>query len=125
MDVRSELSKATLFQNLELLTHQIVEGFISGIHKSPFHGFSAEFAEHKIYNPGQSTKHIDWKLFARTDRLYTKRYEDETNLRCHMILDNSTSMYYPEVKEYSLENLNKIGFGVLSIAVLMQVFILA
>ncbi|MAO16040.1 MAG: DUF58 domain-containing protein, partial [Muricauda sp.] len=66
-------------------------------------------------------KHIDWKLFARTDRLYTKRYEDETNLRCHMILDNSTSMYYPEVKEYSLENLNKIGFGVLSIAVLMQV----
>ena len=121
MDVRSELSKATLFQNLELLAHQIVEGFISGIHKSPFHGFSAEFAEHKIYNPGQSTKHIDWKLFARTDRLYTKRYEDETNLRCHMILDNSTSMYYPEVKEYSLENLNKIGFGVLSIAVLMQV----
>ena len=121
MDVRSELSKATLFQNLELLAHQIVEGFISGIHKSPFHGFSAEFAEHKIYNPGQSTKHIDWKLFARTDRLYTKRFEDETNLRCHMILDNSTSMYYPEVKEYSLENLNKIGFGVLSIAVLMQV----
>jgi len=113
MDVRSEISKATLFQNLELLAHQIVEGFISGIHKSPFHGFSAEFAEHKIYNPGQSTKH--------TDRLYTKRFEDETNLRCHMILDNSTSMYYPEVKEYSLENLNKIGFGVLSIAVLMQV----
>ena len=121
MDVRSELSKATLFQNLELLAHQIVEGFISGIHKSPFHGFSAEFAEHKIYNPGQSTKHIDWKLFARTDRLYTKRFEDETNLRCHMILDNSTSMYYPEVKEYSLDNLNKIGFGVLSIAALMQV----
>ena len=121
MDVRSELSKATLFQNLELLAHQIVEGFISGIHKSPFHGFSAEFAEHKIYNLGQSTKHIDWKLFARTDRLYTKRFEDETNLRCHMILDNSTSMYYPEVKEYSLDNLNKIGFGVLSIAALMQV----
>ncbi|MEC7770731.1 MAG: DUF58 domain-containing protein [Bacteroidota bacterium] len=121
MDVRSELSRATLFQNLELLAHQIVEGFISGIHKSPFHGFSAEFAEHKIYNPGQSTKHIDWKLFARTDRLYTKRFEDETNLRCHMILDNSASMYYPEVKEYSLDNLNKIGFGVLSIAALMQV----
>jgi uncharacterized protein (DUF58 family) len=121
MDVRSELSNATLFQNLELLAHQIVEGFISGIHKSPFHGFSAEFAEHKIYNPGQSTKHIDWKLFARTDRLYTKRFEDETNLRCHMILDNSASMYYPEVKEYSLDNLNKIGFGVLSIAALMQV----
>jgi len=121
MDVQSELSKAKLFQNLELLANQIVEGFISGIHKSPFHGFSAEFAEHKIYNPGQSTKHIDWKLFARTDRLYTKRFEDETNLRCHMILDNSSSMYYPEIKEYSLGNLNKIGFGVLSIAALMQV----
>ncbi|WP_422350020.1 DUF58 domain-containing protein [Flagellimonas sp.] len=120
MDIRSELHKAQLFQNLELLANQIVEGFISGIHKSPFHGFSAEFAEHKIYNPGESTKHIDWKLFAKTDRLYTKRYEDETNLRCHMILDNSGSMYYPEIGNLSLENLNKVGFGVLAIAALMQ-----
>ncbi|GLU42865.1 DUF58 domain-containing protein [Allomuricauda sp. NBRC 101325] len=121
MDVRSELHKAQLFQNLELLANQIVEGFISGIHKSPFHGFSAEFAEHKIYNPGESTRHIDWKLFAKTDRLYTKRFEDETNLRCHMILDNSASMYYPEVKNPSIGNLNKIGFGVLAIATLMQI----
>ncbi|WP_422858806.1 DUF58 domain-containing protein [Flagellimonas sp. S174] len=120
MDVRSELSKAQLFQNLELLANQIVEGFISGIHKSPFHGFSAEFAEHKIYNPGESTKHVDWKLFAKTDKLFSKRYEDETNLRCHMILDNSASMYYPEVKKLGVENLNKIGFGVLAIAALMQ-----
>lgn len=121
MDTRSELHKAQLFQNLELLANQIVEGFISGIHKSPFHGFSAEFAEHKIYNPGESTKHIDWKLYAKTDRLYTKRYEDETNLRCHMILDNSASMYYPEVARPALDNLNKIGFGVLAIAALMQI----
>nr|WP_299074244.1 DUF58 domain-containing protein [uncultured Allomuricauda sp.] len=121
MDIRSELHKAQLFQNLELLANQIVEGFISGIHKSPFHGFSAEFAEHKIYNPGESTKHIDWKLFAKTDRLYTKRYEDETNLRCHMILDNSASMYYPEVKQLAIDNLNKIGFGVLAVAALMNV----
>ena len=120
MDVRSELHKAQLFNNLELLANQIVEGFISGIHKSPFHGFSAEFAEHKIYNAGESTKHIDWKLFAKTDRLYTKRYEDETNLRCHMILDNSASMYYPAVKKLEVGNLNKIGFGVLAIAGLMQ-----
>lgn len=120
MDVRSELHKAQLFQNLELLANQIVEGFISGIHKSPFHGFSAEFAEHKIYNPGESTRHIDWKLFAKTDRLYTKKFEDETNLRCHMILDNSASMYYPEVKSPELGNLNKIGFAALSIAALMQ-----
>ncbi|MCL6267114.1 DUF58 domain-containing protein [Flagellimonas myxillae] len=120
MDIRSELHQAPLFQNLELLANQIVEGFISGIHKSPFHGFSAEFAEHKIYNPGESTKHVDWKLFAKTDRLYTKRYEDETNLRCHMILDNSASMYYPEIASMGLENLNKLGFGVLAIAALMQ-----
>lgn len=120
MNIPSELHKAPLFQNLELLAKQIVEGFISGIHKSPFHGFSAEFAEHKIYNTGESTKHIDWKLFAKTDKLYTKRYEEETNLRCHMILDNSASMYYPEVKQLGLDNLNKIGFGVLAIAALMQ-----
>ena len=120
MDVTSELHKATLFQNLELLANQVVEGFISGIHKSPFHGFSAEFAEHKIYNNGESTKHIDWKLFAKTDKLYTKRYEEETNLRCHMILDSSASMYYPEVKQLSINHLNKIGFGVLAIAALMN-----
>lgn len=120
VNISSELHKAPLFQNLELLSIQIVEGFISGIHKSPFHGFSAEFAEHKIYNNGESTKHIDWKLYARTDKLYTKRYEEETNLRCHMILDNSASMYYPEVKTLTIDHLNKIGFGVLAIAALMQ-----
>jgi len=121
MNVQSELHNATLFQNLELLASQVVEGFISGIHKSPFHGFSAEFAEHKIYNNGESTKHIDWKLFAKTDKLYTKRYEEETNLRCHMILDNSSSMYYPEIKKLDINHLNKIGFGVLAIAALMHI----
>jgi len=121
MNLQSELNKASLFQNLELLANQVVEGFISGIHKSPFHGFSAEFAEHKIYNTGESTKHIDWKLFAKTDKLYTKRYEEETNLRCHMILDSSASMYYPEVKNLGLGDLNKIGFGVLAIAALMNI----
>lgn len=120
MDLHAELHKAPLFQNLELLANQVVEGYISGIHKSPFHGFSAEFAEHKIYNTGESTKHIDWKLYAKTDKLYTKRYEEETNLRCHMILDSSASMYYPKVKDLSLDNLNKIGFAVLSIAALMK-----
>lgn len=120
MHLPSELHKAALFQNLELLANQIVEGFISGIHKSPFHGFSAEFAEHKIYNKGESTKHIDWKLYARTDKFFTKKYEEETNLRCHMILDNSASMYYPVIRNMSIDNLNKIGFGVLAIAALMQ-----
>ncbi|MCG2461514.1 DUF58 domain-containing protein [Flavobacteriaceae bacterium F89] len=121
MKIESEVNKLSLFSNLELMASQVVEGFISGIHKSPFHGFSAEFAEHKIYNNGESTKHIDWKLFAKTDKLYTKRFEEETNLRCHMILDNSASMYYPEVEKLNLENLNKIGFGVLAIAALMNI----
>ena len=121
MNLQSQLNNATLFQNLELLASQVVEGFISGIHKSPFHGFSAEFAEHKIYNTGESTKHIDWKLFARTDKLYTKRYEEETNLRCHMILDSSASMYYPRVTNLALGDLNKIGFGVLAVAALMNI----
>jgi uncharacterized protein (DUF58 family) len=102
------------------LANQVVEGFISGMHKSPFHGFSAEFAEHKVYNPGESTKHIDWKLFAKTDRLYTKRYEEETNLRCHIIIDNSSSMHYPKLKDTQLFYENKIGFSVLASAVLMN-----
>jgi uncharacterized protein (DUF58 family) len=93
---------------------------ITGVHKSPFHGFSSEFAEHKVYNNGESTKHIDWKLFARTDKLYTKKYEEETNLRCHLIIDNSTSMHYPKQKVFSVTNLNKIGFSVLASAVLMN-----
>src|SRR5690606_1954315 len=79
-------------------------------------------AEHKIYNPGESTRHIDWKLYAKTDKLYTKRYDDETNLRCHIILDNSRSMHYPEMSHLSLTNLNKIGFSVLATADLMQLF---
>lgn len=120
MDLNKNLYRAPLFQNLELLARQIVEGYISGIHKSPFHGFSAEFAEHAIYNSGESTKHIDWKLYARTDKLYTKKYEEETNLRAHFILDDSASMYYPKVSELRLESLNKIGFASLAIAALME-----
>ncbi len=108
------------FKHLELLANQVVEGFISGMHKSPFHGFSAEFAEHKVYNPGESTKYIDWKLFAKTDRLYTKRYEEETNLRCHLIIDNSSSMHYPKLKEGEPFYESKIGFSVLASAVLMN-----
>ena len=108
------------FKHLELVANQVVEGFISGMHKSPFHGFSAEFAEHKVYNQGESTKYIDWKLFAKTDRLYTKRYEEETNLRCHLIIDNSSSMHYPKLKEGEQFYESKIGFSVLASAVLMN-----
>ncbi|BDD03412.1 DUF58 domain-containing protein [Aureibacter tunicatorum] len=84
------------FGNLELLAKQLVEGFITGLHKSPYHGFSVEFAEHRLYNPGESTRHIDWKVYARTDKLFTKVFDEETNLRCSIILDNSPSMHYPK-----------------------------
>ena len=121
MNLEQEVHEAGGFVNLELLARQVVEGFISGLHKSPFHGFSAEFAEHKVYNNGESTRHIDWKLYAKTDKLYTKRYEEETNLRCHLILDNSASMHFPEMKKQSLGSLNKMGFSVLASACLMQI----
>ena len=121
MDIQQEVHKAGGATNLELLARQVVEGFISGMHKSPFHGFSAEFAEHKIYNNGESTKHIDWKLYAKTDKLFTKRYEEETNLRCHLIIDNSSSMHYPEMPRLNRSNLNKAGFSVLAAASIMQI----
>lgn len=120
MKLENQLEKISSFKHLELLANQVVEGFISGMHKSPFHGFSAEFAEHKIYNPGESTKHIDWKLFAKTDRLYTKQYDEETNLRCHIILDNSSSMHYPKLNNNQEFYESKIGFSVLASAVLMN-----
>lgn len=120
MNLETHLEKVSSLKNLELLAFQIVEGFISGMHKSPFHGFSAEFAEHKVYNIGESTKHIDWKLFAKTDRLYTKRFEEETNLRCHIIIDNSSSMHYPILKNTDEFYQNKIGFSVLASAVLLR-----
>jgi len=120
MKIETQFENIARFQHLELLANQVVEGFISGMHKSPFHGFSAEFAEHKTYNAGESTKHIDWKLFAKTDRLYTKRFEEETNLRCHLIIDNSSSMQYPVLKPDELFYKNKIGFSVLASAVLMN-----
>lgn len=107
--------------NLELLANQVVEGFITGMHKSPFHGFSVEFAEHRLYNKGESTKHIDWKLYAKTDKLFVKRYEEETNMRCHLILDNSASMHYPELKSYSINQLNKISFSVIASAALLEI----
>ncbi len=107
-----DLAKVREFGNLEFLARQMVEGFITGLHKSPFHGFSVEFAEHRLYNTGESTRHMDWKVFAKTDRLFVKRYEEETNLRCHLLLDTSSSMYYPE------ENYGKITFSIMAAACL-------
>jgi uncharacterized protein (DUF58 family) len=103
------------FGSLELLARQVVEGFLIGLHKSPFHGFSVEFAEHRIYNPGESTKNIDWKVYARTDKLFTKKFEEETNLRCRIVMDVSSSMYFPKDEEN-----NKLRFSTLASAALMN-----
>jgi len=116
-----EINNINIFQNLELLARQVVEGFITGMHKSPFHGFSVEFAEHRSYNKGESTRHIDWKLFAKTEKLFVKRYEEETNLRSHIIIDNSASMHYPELDKSSADNTNKIGFSVIAAAALLEI----
>lgn len=110
----AELERLQSIGNLELLAKQVVEGFITGLHKSPFHGFSVEFAEHRLYNTGESIKHIDWKLYGRTERLYTKRYEEETNLRCQLIIDTSSSMYFPEKEN------KKLRFSVYAAASLMH-----
>lgn len=106
--------------NLELLARQVVEGFIIGLHKSPFHGFSVEFAEHKLYNPGEPLKDVDWKVYARTERLYSKRFEEETNLRCQIVIDASSSMYFPEVTPTSKSHVNKIRWASLAAAALMN-----
>lgn len=111
------LAKIREFGNIDFLAKQLVEGFITGLHKSPFHGFSVEFAEHRLYNTGESTRHIDWKVYGKTDRLFVKRYEEETNLRCHLLIDTSSSMYYPQ------PHYGKITFSIMaaaSIAHLLQ-----
>jgi uncharacterized protein (DUF58 family) len=102
------------FGNLEVLAKQVVEGFITGLHKSPFHGFSVEFAEHRLYNPGESTRNIDWRLFGRTEKMFTKKYEEETNLRCQIVMDGSSSMFFPKGE------LSKFEFSVYAAASLIE-----
>lgn len=108
-------------ENLELLAKQVVEGFILGLHKSPFHGFSVEFAEHRIYNPGEATRHIDWKVYGRTDKLFTKKYEEETNLRCQIVVDASSSMYFPEAEKNGEGlHINKLIFSAICASSIMH-----
>lgn len=106
------------FSKLELLAKQVVEGFITGLHKSPFHGFSVEFAEHRLYNTGESTRHLDWKLFGKTDKLFVKRYEEETNLRCRIVMDVSSSMLFPEKSKK--DDKNKLEFSIYAAAALVE-----
>lgn len=115
-----KLEYISLPDNMELFAKKAVEGFITGLHKSPYHGFSVEFLEHRLYNKGESTRHIDWKLYGRTDKLFVKRYEEETNLRCQIIIDSSSSMYYPNFQKVSLNKPNKILFSVYASAVLIN-----
>jgi uncharacterized protein (DUF58 family) len=107
-------------KNLDLLARQVVEGFIIGLHKSPFHGFSVEFAEHRLYNQGEATRNIDWKVFARTDKMFVKRFEEETNLRCQIVIDASSSMYFPEPGLKGTAQFNKLQFSALGAAALMN-----
>lgn len=92
---------------LELRARKIVEGFISGLHKSPYYGFSVEFAEHRPYNTGDELKHVDWKVYAKSERFYVKQYEEETNLRCYVLLDTSSSMYYKYFSDWT-----KLRYGI-------------
>lgn len=110
--------------NLELIAKFVVEGFISGLHKSPYHGFSVEFSQYRQYMPGDDTKHIDWKAYARTDRYYIKQFEEETNLNCYLLLDTSQSMVHPmpekltadETSDVHTEKLTKLRYSSFLIA---------
>jgi uncharacterized protein (DUF58 family) len=115
----SDIQEFQEFDNLELIAREVVEGFITGLHRSPFHGFSVEFAEHRLYNQGESTRSVDWKLFGRTDKLFVKQYEEETNLRCQLVIDTSSSMLFPYTKG-SKTGFNKLAFSVYTAAALIH-----
>ncbi len=110
------LTQKSSLDHLELLAKQVVEGFIIGLHKSPFHGFSVEFAEHRLYNPGDNLKHVDWKVYGRSDRMFIKKFEEETNLRCCVAIDTSSSMLFPQ------EGINKLQFSTVAAASLFELF---
>jgi uncharacterized protein (DUF58 family) len=103
--------------NMDLLARLIVEGFIAGLHRSPYHGFSVEFAEYRQYNDGESTRNIDWKIFAKTDRYYTRIFEDETNLKATLLLDRSASMGFESA------GVTKLRYGTLLCAALAYLMI--
>ena len=108
------------YKSLDFFARQVVEGFITGRHRSPFHGFSAEFSDYRQYNTGESTRHIDWHLYGRTDRLYVKQFEEETNLRCQLLIDHSTSMLFPIEQQGDVEQPNKLTFAVYASTVLIE-----
>jgi len=115
-----DLSQISPYKTLDFYARQVVEGFITGRHKSPFHGFSVEFSDYRQYNPGESTRNIDYRLYGRTDRLYVKQFEEETNLRCQILIDHSGSMLYPLERHGDITHPNKLTFAVYAAAVLIE-----
>lgn len=111
------------YKSLDFFARQIVEGFITGLHRSPFHGFSVEFAEHRQYTTGESTRNIDWKLYGRTNKLFVKRSEEETNLRCQLVIDHSSSMLFPLEQHGNMQQPNKITFACQAAAVLSELLV--
>ncbi|MCQ2282876.1 MAG: DUF58 domain-containing protein [Bacteroidales bacterium] len=111
------------YKALDFYARQIVEGFLTGMHRSPFHGFSVEFAEHRQYTPGESTRTIDWKLYGRTDKLFVKQFEEETNLRCQLVIDHSSSMLFPIEGHGHPNSPNKLTFACYAAAVLSELFV--
>ncbi len=109
-------------KNIEIKAKLIVEGFITGMHRSPYHGFSVEFAEHRPYNAGESLRNIDWKVYGKTDKLFSKRYEEETNLRCQVVMDISDSMRYPQPGK-GVNTLTKLEYGAYLAAALQYLMI--
>jgi len=103
-------------KNMQLRARMVVEGFFAGLHQSPYHGFSVEFAEHRPYMPGDPLKHVDWKVMAKTDRFYLKEFEEETNLKAYVLLDISKSMDY---KTVSVTKLQYASFLAAALAFLM------
>jgi uncharacterized protein (DUF58 family) len=110
------IPQQSIIENLELIARQVVEGFIIGLHKSPFHGFSVEFAEHRLYNKGDNLKYVDWKVYGRSDRMFVKKFEEETNLRCCIAIDTSASMFFPE------EGTTKLQYSCVAAACLLHLF---
>ncbi len=116
MNINPEI--VSQIKGLELKAKKIIEGFIAGLHKSPYHGFSVEFAEHRPYNTGDDFKHIDWKVYAKKERFYVKQYEEETNLRCFLVLDTSSSMYFKHKAQWT--KLEYSAYLAAAMAYLMQ-----
>ena len=118
-----QIEQVARYKTLDFYARQVVEGFLTGRHKSPFHGFSVEFSDYRQYNTGESTRNIDWHLYGRTDKLFVKRFEEETNLRCQIVIDHSSSMLFPLERQGDIDHPNKLTFAAYASAVLIELLV--